>query len=728
VSRAKKPLAILGGYLALTLLLSWPLAANFTTAIPGDGFDGWQNYWNLWWMREAVLCLQTSPFFTYLLYYPTGASLLFHTLNPFNGLLTMPLQLLGGVAVAYNLVVLFSFVVGGFGAYLLALQTLAWTGQERGPARSMRLAAFVAGIVYTFSPFHFAHLLGHMQVLSLEWLPFYVLYLLRAWQSPQRRWGDALKAGFFLALTGLCDWYYVLYLLLFTALAVVYFACRRARMWGAGAVSNWGYLLAVPLIVLLLFAVALSPLLVPMVLEARGGEYLIPDPTHGLILSADLLAFFTPPQFHPLWGQAARAMSDRFASPPSEHTVFAGYVPLLLGLAALVALWREPLARFWGLNLAAFFILALGPVLHVGGRTDFLAPGLEIPLPYRLVNAAIPFMYLVRSLSRFDVMVMLSLGVLVALGLRWLSACLENSFGGFARHGFGHGYTDWRAAIRVIRGKSVLGFCLIFICLEFLAVPYPLSPIDTPPFFHELAQEPGQFAVVALPMDWDRPNVLLYQTVHGKPLISAYTSRTNPLSIVERTPLFQHWRFLGPDIIEADLGAIGIGVLNTFDVRYVVLDMWQMPPGPEREATLAITERALAGAPLAYEDGRLVVYRVPQSEDRRPFVALGEGWGERRLEGGRPFRFVGRAATLKLYGPGGERVSLVFTLDAPPRVTALKVRPPGGQWASYPLSPGRQEIEVEPLALPGEESVVYLQVEGAADERLTFRGVRLLVR
>jgi hypothetical protein len=700
VSREKKPpaisspapsLATLGGYLALTLLLTWPLAANFTTAIPGDGFDGWQNYWNLWWMREATLRLQTSPFFTHLLYYPTGASLLFHTLNPFNGLLAMPLQLLGGVAVAYNSVVLFSFVAGGFGAYLLALQTLAWTGQ--GTTRSTRPAAFVAGIVYTFSPFHFAHLLGHMQVLSLEWLPFYALYLLRAWQSPpgsRRCLGDALKAGLFLVLSALCDWYYALYLLLFTVLAVAYFACRRARMWDAGAASNWRHLLAVPLIAFVLFAVALSPLLVPMVLEARGGEYLVPDPAHSLTLSADLLAFFTPPQFHPLWGQAARAISDRFASPPSEHTVFAGYVPLLLGLAALVALRRNPPARFWGLSLVTFFVLALGPVLHVGGRS------LGIPLPYRLVSAAVPFMYLIRSLSRFDVMVMLSLGVLVALGLRWLKG---------------------RAGIATLVGALV--------CLEFLAAPYPLSHIDTPPFFYELAKEPGEFAVVALPMDWDRPNVLLYQTVHGKPLISAYTSRANPLSIVERTPLFQNWRFLGPDIIEADLGAVGSSVLNTFNVRYVILDTWQMPPGPEREATLAITERALAAAPLAYDDGRLIVYRVPQSGDRRPFVALGEGWGERRIEAGRPFRLVSRAATLKLYGRGGEMVSLAFTLDAPPHVTALKVGTPGGEWASYPLSPGRREIETGPLRLPEGESVLHLQVEGAADERLAFWGIRV---
>ncbi|MDQ1300395.1 MAG: hypothetical protein QG637_312, partial [Chloroflexota bacterium] len=33
------PVAALTGYLLLTLALTYPLAANFTRAIPGDGFD-----------------------------------------------------------------------------------------------------------------------------------------------------------------------------------------------------------------------------------------------------------------------------------------------------------------------------------------------------------------------------------------------------------------------------------------------------------------------------------------------------------------------------------------------------------------------------------------------------------------------------------------------------------------------------------------------------------------
>src|SRR5262245_5348167 len=182
--QAKLYLLPLAGYFLLTLLMTWPTALHLTDGIPGDGFDGWQNYWNLWWVKQAHLVEGVNPFFTHYLYPPTGASLLFHTLNIFNGWWTLPIQLNAGLAVAYNSVVFFSFVMAGYGAYLLCLYTLSrfYPGE-----RPWRGAAFVGGVVFTMSPFHMAHLLGHMQVFSMIWPPFYVLWLLRTldpWADP----------------------------------------------------------------------------------------------------------------------------------------------------------------------------------------------------------------------------------------------------------------------------------------------------------------------------------------------------------------------------------------------------------------------------------------------------------------------------------------------------------------------------------------------------------------
>jgi len=236
---------VLTGYLLLTVVMTWPLVTNLTTAIPGDSFDGWQNYWNLWWMKTALVDRQQTPFVTDLLYYPTGVGLYFHTLNPFNGLFTLSLQLSNGLFVAYNTVIFFSWTMAGYGVYLLTLWILDFRfwildGQPHqagisNPKSKIQnpKSAFVAGAIFTFAPFHMAHLLGHMQVLSFQWLPFYVLYLLKA--STHCRQGkpwarQALMAGLFLTLTGLCDWYFVLYLFFFTGVAILW--QFRPGVWG----------------------------------------------------------------------------------------------------------------------------------------------------------------------------------------------------------------------------------------------------------------------------------------------------------------------------------------------------------------------------------------------------------------------------------------------------------------------------------------------------------------
>ncbi|MEX1018474.1 MAG: hypothetical protein WDZ49_02390, partial [Litorilinea sp.] len=271
--------AILIAYLALTVVMTWPLTPQFFSAIPGDSFDGWQNYWNLWWVKLALVDRIQNPFVTDILFAPTGVGLYFHTLNPFNGLVTLPVQVSAGLIPAYNTVVYISWTLAGYGVYLLTRYTLRGVG--RGRARYQQLAAFVAGAIFTFSPFHMAHLLGHMQVMSLQWIPFYILYLLRSMDRAQgaqiqgaQTWTrDALWAGFFLILTGLCDWYFVLYLMLFTGFVIVWRGIATllgrpragldARPRGIRLVG----VLGPALLAGSLFAVALSPILVPMVRE-----------------------------------------------------------------------------------------------------------------------------------------------------------------------------------------------------------------------------------------------------------------------------------------------------------------------------------------------------------------------------------------------------------------------------------------------------------------------------
>ncbi|HIC90091.1 MAG TPA: hypothetical protein EYP04_11915, partial [Anaerolineae bacterium] len=629
-------------YLILTLVMTWPMAAHFSKAIPGDGFDGWQNYWNLWWIRQALLVEHQHPFYSDIIYHPTGVSLLFHTLNPLNGVVSLPIQLTFGLFPAYNSVVLFSFAIGGFGAYLLAHYAL-----RTFPASGRLAAAILAGLVYTFSPFHFAHLLGHMQVLSLEWLPFYVLYLWRGLERAKTGvcfTGEMLKAGLFLILITLCDWYYALYALLFTAFSlgwIVWRWWRPAERQGRSSLPLRRSLL-LTLGISAAFGLVLSPLLLPMIREASQYHFMVPDPSQSRTLSADLLAFLTPQEFHPLWGKWAQNVGQHFTSTVSEYTVFVGYVPLMLSVWALAKCRRReryPWLGLWFTNLLTFAILALGPVLHIAGRTRLLPWGAELPLPYALLVRIVPFMKISRSVSRFDVMVMLSLSVLTAYG---------------ARHVL--------AAIRWARTRYLVGIALAgLILFEFLPVPYPISPPDTPTWYDDLASEPEDFALLNLPMNWDRPGYLLYQTTHGKWLTVAYISRDDPRTLVERAPVLQQLRHLGPDVIAQDLSRVGQSVLAALDVRYVVLDRFKMPAGEERLITEQLVEEIFGIAQPVYDDGRLLVYQVTPSEAPQPFLVLGYGWGKRTIAGGRPWRAIPPEASVEIWTARDTERQLIFT-------------------------------------------------------------------
>ncbi len=114
-------------YTLLALILTWPLITAFTTHVPGDGIDDPALAWNLWWLRERLITQASADIFHVgWMFHPVQINLAFYTLTPMNGLLSIPLQLGTSLVVANNVVLLSSFVLGAFGAYLLVLDQRWW--------------------------------------------------------------------------------------------------------------------------------------------------------------------------------------------------------------------------------------------------------------------------------------------------------------------------------------------------------------------------------------------------------------------------------------------------------------------------------------------------------------------------------------------------------------------------------------------------------------------------
>jgi hypothetical protein len=70
---------VLGLYLILTLVLTYPLATHFTTHVPGSdtwAYDEYTFIWNIWYFKHAAVDLLSNPLHTDLIYYPLGIDLI----------------------------------------------------------------------------------------------------------------------------------------------------------------------------------------------------------------------------------------------------------------------------------------------------------------------------------------------------------------------------------------------------------------------------------------------------------------------------------------------------------------------------------------------------------------------------------------------------------------------------------------------------------------------------
>ena len=167
-------------YTALTLLLFAPLLPHLGSGLH-DRSDTALNTWIIAWqahvLPRAPLALFDAPIFHPL----PNALALSEILWPVAPLAVPLLAATDNPVLVYNLFFLAAFPLAGLGAYLLALRI---TGH--------RLAAFLAGLIYAFSPHQFGHL-SQLQLLSIAWLPLTLLFLDRFW-TRGRPWDGFLFA------------------------------------------------------------------------------------------------------------------------------------------------------------------------------------------------------------------------------------------------------------------------------------------------------------------------------------------------------------------------------------------------------------------------------------------------------------------------------------------------------------------------------------------------------
>ncbi|MEI7771412.1 MAG: hypothetical protein WCI67_15585, partial [Chloroflexales bacterium] len=286
-------------YAALSVAISWPTAAHFTTALTSDGGDARHELYLLWHTLQVLLGRQ--PLFAApLLYYPLGATLLTHSTGPVTGLFALPFWAWGPAA-ALNGTLLVSLTLSGYAMYLLACDI----GLEPE-------VALFAGCFVLAAPMTIAGLPEHLTKVFTGGLPLALLALRRA-LDPGRSLRWAPLTGLALLFVLLHNGYQFIYISLACAvmgLAVVLSAPRAARLTVAKRAALAG-----------LAALALcAPLLVAILRAARDPALAvavnpsIPD-------APDLLQFMLPDRVSALFGGwILSAMPAKPAAPINWET------------------------------------------------------------------------------------------------------------------------------------------------------------------------------------------------------------------------------------------------------------------------------------------------------------------------------------------------------------------------------------------------------------------------
>jgi len=237
-------LVVLALYILLALALTWPLAAHLVTHAIGSAtwaFDEYTFVWNMWWFKFSLLNLGQTPLHTNYIFYPLGIDLVSYTLNLFNGMLGLPLQLALPLPLASNVVILFTYIMSGFGGYLLACYLLTAKMSLRAGAARLRwpaqVAAFVAGAAYAFSAARMVYAaLGHYNVLTAQWFPFYALFLVKTWREPG--WRNPVLAGLWTTLILLAEPFFGVFWLFLTVLLSLFEVFRLAARQAEGTPST----------------------------------------------------------------------------------------------------------------------------------------------------------------------------------------------------------------------------------------------------------------------------------------------------------------------------------------------------------------------------------------------------------------------------------------------------------------------------------------------------------
>ena len=502
----KEYLIVIILYTILTILLTYPMAFHVSDTIGGG--DEAFTCWSLAWTTKEIVENPMGLFHANIFYPANEYSLALseHLIGwaPFS----VPISLLTHDPVTtHNLLRLLTFVLCGFGAYLL---TYRYTKN--------RYAAFIAGIFFAFFSYRMTI---QLHLLAMEWIPFMLLFLDRFFHSVRLR--DILVFTVFFLLAALSGWYVGIFAGIIVVIYILGYLVLDKKI-RERVISRQG--LSLLLLSVILIALFLVPLIIPYLQAAS--HY---DAERGLDTPLESSWPVDPVPYIQLLGYVVVlfAVIGFFLPINSEKTK----------ISASSFIKRQKIQILFASIAIVSYILMLGPVLKTGGnQTDILAP-------YYYIYSIFPYLAVIRDISRFSFIMSFAVSILAGFGAA--------------------------AILSRIRDKKVnLLISVILILLAIagswhIPVALPLSlgtGENVPAEYRWLAEQHQDIKIIEIPTRWveDNAEYTYYSVYHWKEMVNGYSGR----DVEEASKIMR-------DVSSEFPSNNTIALLQSIGVRYVLV-------------------------------------------------------------------------------------------------------------------------------------------------------------
>jgi hypothetical protein len=364
-------LAVLAGFIAAGIEVSWPRASYLAGRLPATR-DAGSYVWGFWWIARQVEYL-SNPWYTRYLAAPVGAQLGLHALMPLPGVLMMPVTIMFGPSASYNLL---SIVMPGLLCYALYRVARLWLPSQLG--------AIGAGAFFGLSSMLTWRSWYHLNLAAgVLFLPLALEAAVRLRRRPG--WRRAVVLGLVVGAALLTDQEMAVLVLILTCAALLPWLLRRP----VAAVKARSAALAAGVMLI----VASSQIIALMAQVRSGGAT---SPPGDLAASYVSYAARFPGMFElspRVTAFAPGGLGLSYTGPIIDGIPTYGLVLTALAVLGLVAAWRRRSAWLLALLWLGCSVLALGPVLTIGTHT--FVPDAETLNGVRL-SAVMPYTWFVR--------------------------------------------------------------------------------------------------------------------------------------------------------------------------------------------------------------------------------------------------------------------------------------------------------------------------------------------